>query len=121
MTQMLNVLEGFDIGGLGFGTAENIHLLAEALKLAFADRGVATADPAFVKVPVERLTSKDYAAERRAMLKLDTAQAWAPGVPRPSRPIPPMSRWPIPWATWSPPPRPSTACSAHASASPAPG
>ncbi|MBC9209045.1 gamma-glutamyltransferase [Roseomonas aerophila] len=81
MTQMLNVLEGYDIAGLGFGTAETIHLLAESLKLAFADRAVATADPAFVKVPVERLTSKDYAAERRALLKLDAAQDWAPGVP----------------------------------------
>ncbi|MDB5369523.1 MAG: ggt 5 [Roseomonas sp.] len=81
MTQMLNVLEGFDLGALGSGTAETIHLLAESLKLAFADRAVATADPAFVNVPVERLTSKAYADERRALLRRDAAQDWAPGVP----------------------------------------
>ncbi|WP_419897866.1 gamma-glutamyltransferase [Roseomonas sp. USHLN139] len=81
MTQMLNLLEGYDLGALGSGSAATIHLLAEALKMAFADRGVATADPAFIKVPVERLTAKDYAAERRALLKLDAAQDWTPGIP----------------------------------------
>ena len=53
--QMLNILEGYDIGALGFGTAETVHLLAEVLKIAFADRAAATADPAFVKVPVDKL------------------------------------------------------------------
>ncbi len=66
IVQMLNILEGFDLAALGFGSADGVHLLAEALKIAFADRAVATADPAFVDVPVERLTSKAYAAERRA-------------------------------------------------------
>ena len=51
---------------MGFGSPDGVHLLAEALKIAFADRAVATADPAFVKVPVERLISKAYADERRA-------------------------------------------------------
>ena len=64
--QMLNILEGYDIGGLGFATADTLHLLAEVLKIAFADRAAATADPAFVQVPVAKLLSKDYAAERRA-------------------------------------------------------
>jgi len=82
VTQMLNLLEAYDLGQLGSGSAETIHLLAEALKMAFADRAVATADPAFVRVPVERLTSKDYAAERRAFLRLDAAQDWAPGIPQ---------------------------------------
>jgi gamma-glutamyltranspeptidase/glutathione hydrolase len=81
MTQMLNVLEGFDLAASGSGTAATIHLLAESLKLAFADRAVATADPAFVNVPVGRLTSKSYAAERRALLRTDAARDWAPGVP----------------------------------------
>ncbi|HWX51219.1 MAG TPA: gamma-glutamyltransferase [Roseomonas sp.] len=81
MTQMLNLLEEFDLAALGSGSAETVHLLAEALKMAFADRGVATADPAFVKVPVERLTSKAYAAERRALLRRDAAQDWTPGIP----------------------------------------
>jgi gamma-glutamyltranspeptidase/glutathione hydrolase len=78
--QMLNILEGFDLRGLGFGTAATTHLLAEALKIAFADRAVATADPAFVDVPVARLTSKAYAAERRATLDRDRARAWTAGV-----------------------------------------
>jgi gamma-glutamyltranspeptidase/glutathione hydrolase len=77
IAQMLNLLEGFDLGGLGFGTPQGLHLVAEALKLAFADRAAATADPAFVNVPVARLTSKDYAAERRAMLDPARAKAWS--------------------------------------------
>ena len=80
VTQMLNILEGFDIGALGFGTAETTHLIAEALKIAFADRQAATADPAFVTVPVERLMSKAYAVERRAMLDRGRAKAWSAGV-----------------------------------------
>src|SRR5262249_52056761 len=55
VVQMLNVLEGYDVAGLGYGTADGIHLLAEALKIAFADRAAATADPAFVDVPVAQL------------------------------------------------------------------
>lgn len=65
MAQMLNLLEGFDVAGLGVASVDSIHLLAEVLKIAFADRQAATADPDFVAVPVERLTSKDYAAARR--------------------------------------------------------
>jgi gamma-glutamyltranspeptidase/glutathione hydrolase len=80
IVQMLNLLEAYDIAGLGFGSADNVHLLAEVLKIAFADRAVATADPAFVKVPVDRLTSKNYAAERRAALRLDRSAAWTAGL-----------------------------------------
>ena len=79
--QMLNILEGFDLRHLGFGTAESCHLIAEALKIAFADRAAATADPDFVAVPVETLLSKSYAAERRAAIDPNRAQAWAAGVP----------------------------------------
>ncbi len=75
--QMLNILEGFDIGGLGFGSADTLHLLAEVLKIAFADRAAATADPAFVKVPVEKLLSKEYATQRRARIDLARAQEWS--------------------------------------------
>ena len=80
IVQMLNILEGYDLAALGFGSADGVHLLAEVLKIAFADRAVATADPAFVDVPVERLTSKAYAAERRAMLDMGRTQTWSPGV-----------------------------------------
>ncbi len=80
IVQMLNILEGYDIGGLGFDNPDVAHLLAEALKIAFADRSSATADPAFIKVPVERLTSKAYATERRALINMDHAQNWLPGI-----------------------------------------
>jgi len=78
--QMLNILEGFDLRSLGFGTAETCHLIAEALKIAFADRAAATADPAFVQVPVERIISKAYAAERYARLDRGRAQSWSAAV-----------------------------------------
>ena len=83
IVQMLNILEGYDIGALGFGTPETLHLLAEVLKIAFADRAAATADPAFVKVPVAKLLDKAYAADRRKRIDPQRAQAWtaevAPG------------------------------------------
>ncbi|MBV8651211.1 MAG: gamma-glutamyltransferase, partial [Alphaproteobacteria bacterium] len=77
--QMLNILEGYDIARMGYGSAEALHLIAEALKIAFADRAAATADPAFVTVPVERIIAKDYAAERRARIDPHRAQAWSAG------------------------------------------
>ncbi|WP_456710875.1 gamma-glutamyltransferase [Bradyrhizobium sp. USDA 4452] len=80
ITQMLNILEGYDIAGLGFGTTETIHYLAEVLKIAFADREAASGDPAYINVPVERLTSKAYAEERRRAIDPDRAQAWGAGV-----------------------------------------
>ncbi len=80
ITQMLNILEGYDIAAKGFGTAETIHLLAEVLKIAFADRAAASGDPDFVKVPVERLTSKEYARERRDAIDTRRAQPWGAGV-----------------------------------------
>lgn len=66
--QILNILEAFDIGASGFGTPETLHLVMEALKIAAADRRAVTADPAFVKVPIERLISKAYADECRAQI-----------------------------------------------------
>jgi gamma-glutamyltranspeptidase/glutathione hydrolase len=78
--QMLNFVEAFDVAGLGFGTAPGMHLLAEALKMAFADRAVATADPDFVAVPVARLTAKAYADERRALFDPAAARAWSAGL-----------------------------------------
>lgn len=77
IVQMLNILEGYDIGALGFGTVETVHLLAEVLKIAFADRAAATADPAFVDVPMEKILSKAYAAERRAQIDPNRARAWS--------------------------------------------
>jgi gamma-glutamyltranspeptidase/glutathione hydrolase len=80
LIQILNMLEGFDVVSLGFGTVDGIHLLAEALKIAFADRAAATGDPAFVDVPVARLIAKDYAASRGAEIDMAKASAPAAGV-----------------------------------------
>ena len=80
--QMLNLLEAYDITASGFGTPATLHLIAEALKMAFADRAVATADPAFVKVPAARLISREYADERRAFLDVARAKAWGAGLGR---------------------------------------
>jgi gamma-glutamyltranspeptidase/glutathione hydrolase len=80
IAQMLNILEGYDIAGLGFGTVETLHLLAEVLKIAFADRAQASGDPDFVRVPVERITSKGYADERRATIDPARARQWSGGL-----------------------------------------
>jgi gamma-glutamyltranspeptidase/glutathione hydrolase len=81
LIQLLNIVEGHDVAALGFGTADGIHLLAEALKIAFADRSAATGDPAFVDVPLTQLLAKDYAAARRAAIDLARAGLQQPGVP----------------------------------------
>jgi gamma-glutamyltranspeptidase/glutathione hydrolase len=80
ITQMLNILEGYDVAKMGFGTVETLHLLAEVLKIAFADRAEASGDPAFVKVPVKRIISKAYADQRRAGIDLKKAKQWTGGL-----------------------------------------
>ncbi|HEX4947019.1 MAG TPA: gamma-glutamyltransferase, partial [Blastocatellia bacterium] len=74
--QMLNILEGYDVKSLGHNSAEYLHLLVEAKKLAFVDRAKHIADPAFYKAPLAQLLSKDYAAELRK--KINTGQAQEP-------------------------------------------
>jgi gamma-glutamyltranspeptidase/glutathione hydrolase len=64
----LNILEGFDLAALSAQPDRYYHTLIEATKLAFADRNRYIADPAFSKVPVAELLSKDYAAKRRALI-----------------------------------------------------
>jgi len=78
--QMLNILEGFDIAAMGFGSAEYIHIFTEAKKLAFEDRAKYYADPLFSKTPVAQLLSKKYAAERRKLIDRDkAAKIYDPG------------------------------------------
>ena len=81
VVQMLNLLEGFAVGAMGFGSPQAAHLLAEAMKIAFADRAVATADPDFVDVPVDRLTDKAYAEQRRRLIDPARTRRWDTGVP----------------------------------------
>lgn len=62
LIEMLNVLERFDLAGIGHNTAEYLRVLCEAMKRATIDKDASIGDPAFVDVPVDRLTSKEYAA-----------------------------------------------------------
>jgi gamma-glutamyltranspeptidase/glutathione hydrolase len=71
--QILNILEGFDLEQMGFGSAEYIHLFTEAKKLAFEDRAKYYADPRYSTVPVTQLISKKYAAERRKLINPEKA------------------------------------------------
>ena len=79
--EILNILEGFDVASLGFGTAKGAHLLAEAMKIAFADRFEYLGDPAFVEVPVGALTDKGYAAARRDEIDPSQAREYSYGNP----------------------------------------
>ncbi|MCI0625125.1 MAG: gamma-glutamyltransferase [Acidobacteria bacterium] len=81
----LNILEGFNLQQLGHNSADYVHVITEALKLAFADRDQYIADPRFVKdIPVDGLLSKNYAAKRRALIRMDQAirDVAPPGDPR---------------------------------------
>ncbi len=69
--QMLNILEGFDIAAMGFGNTDYLHVLTEAKKLAYEDRARFYADPAFNKIPLTQLLSKEYAEERRNLIDID--------------------------------------------------
>ncbi len=68
LLEILNILEGFDLRAHGAGSSASLHLIAEAMKLAFADRAAYLGDSDFVDVPVPRLISKRYAAEQRARI-----------------------------------------------------
>jgi gamma-glutamyltranspeptidase/glutathione hydrolase len=72
--QILNILEGFDIAAMGFGSADYIHSFVEAKKLAFEDRARFYADPLMAEVPVTSLISKAYGAERRKLIDPARAQ-----------------------------------------------
>jgi gamma-glutamyltranspeptidase/glutathione hydrolase len=71
--QLLNILEDYPIAFLGHNSADTIHLMAEAMKLAYADRSRYLGDPDYWKVPVAGLTSKSYAAKLRERISLDYA------------------------------------------------
>jgi len=77
----LNVLEGFHVGALEYGSAAYYHLLIEATKQAFADRNRYVADPAYAAIPVAGLLSKAYAAARRREIRSDRASTYVAGNP----------------------------------------
>jgi len=77
--EMLNILEGFNIGRLGHNSAEHLHCLIEAKKIAFADRDCYVSDPEFEKIPVDTLLSKEYAGE--CAKKIDPNKVMEPPAP----------------------------------------
>ena len=81
LIEILNILENYDVASLEVNSAEYIHLLAEAFKLSYADRAEYMADTAFADVPLDGLTSKEYAAERAALIDDAQAQEFFAGDP----------------------------------------
>jgi gamma-glutamyltranspeptidase/glutathione hydrolase len=79
LVEMLNILEGYDLRSEGFGSARTIHRMVEAMRRAYSDRAHYLGDPDFNDaMPIDRLTSKDYAAELRRGIRLDAASKSAP-------------------------------------------
>ncbi len=67
--QILNLLEPFDLKSMGLGSSESVHVIAEAMQIAFADRAEYLGDPAFTNVPMVGLVSKEYADQRRTKIR----------------------------------------------------
>ena len=90
--ETLNILEGFDLRGMGHASAPALHLVAEAKKIAWADRMAYVGDPAYVDVPTRTLVSKAYAAKRRTEIRMDAAGTYEPGLGGPApAPAPAMA------------------------------
>ncbi|MFH1572384.1 MAG: gamma-glutamyltransferase [Acidobacteriota bacterium] len=88
IVEILNILEGYDIRAMGFDNPETMHLMAEAMKIAWADRDAYMGDPDYAHrdpsynyppPPVESLISKEYAERRRREIRRDRAGRYAPG------------------------------------------
>lgn len=89
IVEILNILEGYDLKALGFGNPKALHLMAEAMKIAWADRDAYMGDPdygskdpsyRYPPVPVKELTSKEYAAQRRREIDEGKPGTYKPGV-----------------------------------------
>jgi gamma-glutamyltranspeptidase/glutathione hydrolase len=79
MIEALNILSGYNLTAMQYNSAEYIHTLVEALKLAYADRDTYYGDPKFVKIPEDTLLSMKYAEERRAQIGHDASLDFEPG------------------------------------------
>ena len=86
LVQLLNILEGFPIGFLGPNSVDTIHVMAEAMRLAYADRSHYLGDPDYWRVPVGGLTSKAYASQLRAQINMGRARSSE--TVRPGNPMP---------------------------------
>ncbi|MCF7936521.1 MAG: gamma-glutamyltransferase, partial [Synergistales bacterium] len=78
LVEILNILENFPLYQWGHNSPKTIHHMAEAFKMAFADRGTYLADPAFVDIPMEGLLSKEYAKELAGKIKADSVMTDIP-------------------------------------------
>jgi gamma-glutamyltranspeptidase/glutathione hydrolase len=79
LVEMLNLLEGYDLKAMGFGSASEIHVLAESMKRAYADRAKYLGDPDFNRdMPIDRLMSKPYATDLRKTISLEKASKSSP-------------------------------------------
>jgi gamma-glutamyltranspeptidase / glutathione hydrolase len=81
--QILNIVEGYPMGQMGFNSAQSVHLMTEAMRHAYVDRNFQLGDPDFVRNPLEKLLSKDYAAAIRGKIdpaKASTSKEVQPGV-----------------------------------------
>jgi len=83
MMQILNIMEGYDFSGMPYGSPEALHIVSEAIGLAFADRFKYMGDPGWVDVPQRGMTSKGYAEELRKKINPGKAGAVEPGDPWP--------------------------------------
>lgn len=95
LLEALQMLEGFDLKGMGHNQPDAIHVTAEAMKLALADRDVFYADPLFVSVPLSELLSPAYAKARRELIDLKHASLeQRPGDPRAGKALLDKALWP---------------------------
>jgi gamma-glutamyltranspeptidase/glutathione hydrolase len=108
LLQALNLLEGFDLRAMGHNSADYIHTVHEAIKLAYADRNAYYGDPRFAPVPLHGLLSKEYAAARRSLMGPAASLAHRVGDPYPFDPSvkPPAQRY-VPHPQGFAPPRES--------------
>src|SRR6266508_4324173 len=81
LLQTFNILAGIDLSAMGPGSADSIHAVHEAIKLAYDDRNAFYGDPDFVKVPLKGLLSSDYAAARRRLIGSEAFLEHRPGDP----------------------------------------
>ena len=94
LLQTLNILENFDLQTMKFNSADYIHTIIEAMKLAYADRDTYYADTEYVKVPIKGLLSKDYSRERASTIRMDRANpGFIAGDPMKYDPV--VKEWPF--------------------------
>lgn len=99
MIQMLKMMERFDIGKMGHNSADTLHVMIEAMHLAYADRGAYMGDADFVEIPIKGLLNPDYVASRSGLIQMHTTN----GAPLPGDP------WAYEDVTCSSPPKPASA------------